>query len=141
MATTLVLKNAYLSIGGNNVSAYIKGVTLTGEYEEVDDTAMGDSVKHAVPGLANWSIEVECKQGFGSGELDAIIWPLVGSSSASAIIIKPNGGTTSASNPKWTGNGRIFSYSPIQGSVGEGAKTSFTIKPGDGNMLVRATSD
>ena len=141
MATPFVVKNQFLSIGGSNISAYIKGATLTGEYDEVEVTAMGDDVHNAIPGLANWSIEVECNQSHTAAELDAIIWPLVGAAAASAIIMKPNGGTTSANNPKWTGQGRIFAYSPISGSVGDGATVSFTIKPGNGSMIVRATAD
>lgn len=141
MATTLVLKDAYLSFGGNDLSSYVQSVTLTGEYDKVEDTAMGDDVHHNVKGLGNWSIEVECRQSFNAGELDSILWPLFNSTTAQAVIVKPNGSTTGVNNPKWTGNGQIFQYPPIQGAVGEGAKVSFTIEPADGNMLVRATSD
>lgn len=141
MATPFVVKNYYLSIGGSDISSYIKSATLRGEYDEVEVTAMGDATHHSIPGLANWEIEAECNQSHTSSELDSIIWPLLGASSASAIIMKPNGGTTGVSNPKWTANGRIYSYTPLGGSVGDGATTSFTIKPGDGSMIVRATSD
>ncbi len=141
MATPFVVKNYYLSIGGSDISTYIKSATLTGEYDEVEVTAMGDATHHGIPGLANWSIEVECNQSHTAAELDSIIWPLLGTANASAIICKPNGGTTGVSNPKWTANGRIFSYPPMGAAVGDGAKTSFTIKPGDGTMIVRATSD
>lgn len=141
MATPFVVKNYYLNIATSDISAYIKSATLTGEYDEVEVTAMGDATHHGIPGLANWSIEVECNQSHTAAELDAIIWPLIGSATASAIICKPNGATTGVNNPKWTGNGRIYSYSPLGGSVGDGATTSFTIKPGDGTMIVRATSD
>lgn len=138
---TYVYKDAYLSVGGSDISAYCTEVTLTGEYDEVEVTAMGDDVHHAVPGLANWTITVSVNQSWTAAELDAIVWPLVGASSASAIIVKPNGSTTGVNNPKWTGNGRIFSYSPMGGSVGDKAMSTFDIKPGDGTMLVRATSD
>lgn len=141
MATTLVLKNAYLSIGGSDISAYIQEVTLNEEYDEVEDKGMGDNAHHSVPGLGTWSIECKCRQSFNAGELDSIIHPLLGAENASAIVLKPKNEATSTSNPKWTGNGRIFGYPPIQGAVGDGATTSFTIKPGDGNMLTRATSD
>ena len=141
MATSFVYKDAYLSVGGSDISTYITSCTLTGEYEELDVTVMGDDTRNSVPGLGNWSIDVEVKQSWTSAELDAIIWPLLGSASASAIILKPNGSTTGVNNPRWYGNGRIFSYQPMTGSVGDLAKTTFTIKPGDGTMIVRATSD
>lgn len=141
MATTLVLKDAYLSFGGSDLSSYVKQVTLKGSYDKVDDTAMGDDVHHSVKGLGNWSIEVECKQSFSSGELDSILWPLFQSTTKQAVVVKPNGSATGTSNPKWTGYGQIFEYPPIQGAVGDGAAVSFTIEPADGDMLVRATSD
>jgi hypothetical protein len=141
MGTTFTYKNAYLSVGGSDISAYIQSCTLTGEYEELDVTTMGAATRNSAPGLGSWSIDVTCKQSWTAAELDAIIWPLVGAASASAIILKPNSSTTSVNNPKWTANGRIFSYQPMAGSVGDLAQTTFTIKPGDGTMIVRATSD
>jgi hypothetical protein len=141
MGTSFVYKSAYLSVGGSDISAYVTSCTLTGEYEELDATVMGAATRNAVPGLGNWSIDVEVKQSWTAAELDAIIWPLVGAAAASAIILKPNSATTGVNNPKWTANGRIFSYQPMTGAVGDLAKTSFTIKPGDGTMILRATSD
>lgn len=140
MATTLVLKNAYLSFGGSDLSTYVQSVTLTGEYDKVEDKGMGDEVHHNVKGLGNWTIEVECRQSFNAGELDSILWPLFQSESPQAVIVKPKNATVGADNPQWTGNGQIFTYPPIQGAVGDGAKTSFTIEPADGNMLARSTS-
>lgn len=141
MPTTLVLKNAYLSFGGSNISAYVQSVTVKGEYDKVEDKGMGDQVHHNVKGLGNWSIEVECRQSFNAGELDSILWPLFQSDQPQPVVVKPKNEAASTSNPKWTGNGQIFAYPPIQGAVGDGAKTSFTIEPADGTMLTRATSD
>jgi len=140
MATTLVLKDAFVSLGGTNISEYVQSVTLTGEYDKVEDKGMGDAVHHNVKGLGNWTIEVECRQSFDSSGLDSVLWPLLISESPVAVIVRPKSGAKSASNPEWTGNGMIFSYPPIQGSVGDGATTSFTIEAGDKNMLVRSTS-
>lgn len=140
-AAPIVLKNAYVSIGGTDISAEVASVTLKMEYEEVECTAMGDTARHGIPGMQVSSIEVECNQNYTDNLLDELLYGWVGSASAQAIVIKPNAGTTSASNPKWTGNGRIYGYQPIQGAVGDLAKVSFTIKPGDGSGFTRATSD
>jgi len=112
-------------------------VTINVEYDEVDVTAMGNAVKNSIPGLGSWQIELELNQDYGTSGLDSIIWPLVGADSATAIEVRPN---RASSFPKWSGNGRIFAYNPIEGSVGDGASAKITIKPGDGNMLTRATS-
>lgn len=140
MATTFVYKDPYLSFSAD-ISAYVQSCTVTGEYEELDVTVAGDDVKNSYPGLQNWSIDVTCKQSWTAAELDAILWPLLGSATASAVVVKPNGSTTGVNNPKWSGNGRIFSYTPMSGAIGSLAQTTFTIKPGDGTALQRATSD
>jgi hypothetical protein len=141
MATQYVYKDAYLNLASNDLSTYVKSLTLNYSYDEVSTDAMGDTVHHGLPGLGDFSIEVEFNQSWANTELDSILWPLVGASSASAVIVKPNGDTTSTSNPKWTGNVRIYDYPPMGGTVGDGAMASITLRPGDGSGLTRATSD
>lgn len=140
MATPFVYKNAYLSVGGNDLSTYLKSVSFTYEYEEVDSTAMGDTARDAMPGMINWSMDVTVNQSITNSEVDDLVWAMVGQGSQ-AIIFKANGSSTSANNPKWTGNGQIFSYNAFGGSVGDGAEASFTIKPAGGSGLTRAESD
>jgi len=141
MATQYVYKDAYVNIASNDLSTYVKSATLTYEYDEVETTAMGDDVHHGIPGLANFTVDIEFNQSWANTELDSILWPLVGASSASALILKPNGDTTSTSNPKWTGNVRIYTYPPMGGTVGDGAMAAIQLRPGDGSGLTRATSD
>lgn len=141
MATPHVLKNAYLSVGGSVISADVVSVTLNVEYEEQETTAMGDTARHGIPGMQVSSIDVECNMDYTDNLLNELLDGWVGNAAVQAIIIKPNGATTGVTNPKWTGNGRIYSYQPIQGSVGDVAKVSFTIKPGDGSGFTRAVAD
>lgn len=141
MATPIVLKNAYLSVGGTDITGYVRSVTVNVEYEEAECTVMANAAKWSIPGMQNWSIDVECNQDYTDNLLNELLDGWVGNASAQAIIAKPNGGTTGAANPKWTSNGRIFAHQPIQGAVGDLATVSFTIKPGDGTALVRAVSD
>ena len=138
---TYVYKNAYLNLATSDISAYIKSCTLNVEYDEVEVTGMGDANHNGMPGLGNWSIDVEVNQSWTNAELDAIVWPLLGAAAASAVILKPNSSTTGVNNPKWTANGRVYNYVPMGGTVGDGAVATFTIKPGDGTMILRATAD
>ncbi len=141
MAAPTVLKDAYLSIGGTDWSDWVTQITLNHEYEEQESTAMGDSARHGIPGMQVSSIEVEMNMDYTDNMIDEMLYGLVGAAAASAIIVKPTSGATGVANPKWTGNGRVYSYQPIQGAVGDLAKVSFTIKAGDGNGFARATSD
>lgn len=141
MATPIVLTNAYLSVGGTDISGYVTKITLKKTWDEHEVTVMGASAHNSIPGLYDWSIDVECNQDYTDNLLAELLAGWVGNSSAQAIIVKPNGGTTGVANPKWTGNGRIFEDTPIDGAVGDLAKVSFTIKPGDGAGLIRAVAD
>lgn len=141
MATPIVLKNCYLNVDSNDLSTYVRSVTVNVEYDEQEATRMGNAAHWSTPGLQNWSIEVECNQDYTDNLLNEILDGLVGKAAVLTVVVKPNGDTTSAANPKWTSNGRIFSHNPINGSVGDLATVSFTIKPGDGTALVRAVAD
>ena len=141
MATPFVYKDAYLSIATNDLSAYLVSCETNIGYDEVDVKAMGDDCKHGIPGLQDWTITATFNQSFTAAELDSIISPLVGAAVASAIIFKPNGANTGTSNPKWTGNCRIYEYPVISGEVGSRGEATVTIRPGDGIGLVRGTSD
>ncbi|MDD2756228.1 MAG: hypothetical protein PHS80_11960 [Methanothrix sp.] len=141
MATPHVLKNAYLRVGGSDITSYLRSVKATIGYDERECTVMGNAAHWSIPGLEDWSIEVECNQDYTDNLLNELLDTWTGADAAVAIILKPNGATTSAANPKYTSNGRIFVDTPISGAVGDLATVSFTIKPGDGTALVRAVAD
>jgi len=135
MATT-VLDNAFFSIDGNDVSDHVVGLSLTYEAESLDETAMGDNTRIMKGGLKNWSFEAEMHSDFAASGEDSILFPLVGT--VVAIIIRPDAGSVSTSNPNLTGNALITSYPPLGNSVGELATTTVSgVSAGD---LSRATS-
>ena len=60
---SMVLYDAFLSVGGTDLSEHVRSVTIDAGTTMQDDTAMGDTFQSNAPGLATWSISVE----FGSG--------------------------------------------------------------------------
>lgn len=110
-----VFKDGYLSVNGTDLSAYVRSMELPITAEMLDDTTMGDDARVNEAGLIQWSVPFELQQVFAS--VDAVLHPLVGAA-AFAVIIKPNGATTSSSNPAFTGNAVIESYQPFGGQVG-----------------------
>ncbi len=135
----MVLKAAYLNLNSVDLSDHVESITINYEGKEVDATTMGDAAEWALPGLKNWSIDIDWAQDYAAGKVDATIWPLVGGATF-AVEARPSTAVVSATNPKWTGTGRIFKYNPIAGSVGQLAKAKTTVAPGDGTDLVRATA-
>jgi hypothetical protein len=135
----IVLTNAYISIGGTALSDHANSVTLTYEKDSIEVTAFGDTGHKFTGGLENNSAEIALHQDFAvspSNSVEAVIFPLVGTTTT--VIIKPNGGTTSATNPAYTlSNAYLASHTPVAGGVGELATTTLSFT---GGTLAKATS-
>lgn len=94
----IVLTNAYISVGGVDLSDLVASVTLNSTFDVVETTAFASTaVKTRVAGLADNSITLEFHQDFATGEVEQTIYPLLGT--AASVIVKPNGSTTGAQNP------------------------------------------
>ena len=122
-----LVRNVFVSIGGTDVSAYVKDATLPFSADSLEDTAMGDTTHSHNAGLFNWSVTLQAFNSFVAAELNAILWPLVGTKVA--VVIRPDSAAKSTSNPEWTGTALLDGYSPIAGSVGTLAMTPVTLKP------------
>ena len=121
----IVLTNAFISVGGVDLSDLVASVTLNSTFDVVETTAFGTpAAKTRVAGLADNSVTLEFHQDFATGEVEQTIYPLLGT--AAAVIVKPNGATTSAFNPSYTCSAIISEWTAINGSVGELATASVT---------------
>ena len=121
----LVLTNAYISVGGVDLSDLVASVTLNSTFDVVETTAFSSTAaKTRVAGLADNSISLEFHQDYATNEVEQTIYPLLGT--AAAVIVKPNGGTTSALNPSYTCSAIISEWTPLNGAVGELATASVT---------------
>lgn len=132
----LIFENAFLSIGGVDLSDHIRQLTLNYQAELQDITAMGDNSRERLGGLKDWSLEAEFNQDFAAAKVDATLFALVGTSVA--IVIRPDTGVVAATNPEYTGNAILESYPPLSGAVGDAATAAAGFQ-GNGD-LARATS-
>jgi len=121
----IVLTNAFISVGGVDLSDLVASVTLSETFDVVETTAFSSTVaKTRLAGLEDNSITLEFHQDYATGEVEQTIYPLLGT--AAAVIVKPNGSSTSAFNPSYTCSAIISEWTPINGSVGELATASVT---------------
>jgi hypothetical protein len=121
----IVLTNAFISVGGVDLSDLVASVTLSETFDIVETTAFSSTAaKTRVAGLEDNSITLEFHQDFATSEVEQTIYPLLGT--ASTVIVKPNGSTTSAFNPSYTCSAIISEWTPLNGSVGELATASVT---------------
>jgi hypothetical protein len=119
----IVLTNAFISVGGVDLSDLVSSVSLSSSFDVVETTAFSSSAsKTRVAGLVDNSITLEFHQDYATGEVEQTIYPLLGT--VSAVIVKPNGASTSAFNPSYSCNAVISEWTPVNGAVGELASAS-----------------
>jgi hypothetical protein len=132
----IVLKDAFVSVGGVDVSTRTNSVTLNYEIDSVETTSFGDTGHKFIGGLQNVSCEVSLQQDYAASNVEATLYPLVGTTTT--VIVKPVNTTTSATNPAYTLTGTyLAAHTPVAGAVGELAMTSVTFT---GGVISKATS-
>ncbi len=131
----LVLKDASITINSVALSDHANSVTLNYEVDSVEVTAFGNSGHTFTGGLQNNSIDIELMQDFAAANVEATVYPLVGTTTT--IVIKPTSSAVSTSNPSYTITGAFLAaHTPVAGAVGELAMTSLSFT---GGTLVKAT--
>lgn len=133
---SLVLTDCFVSLGGTDVSTYVRSVTLPYSVELLDDTTMGDTTRVNKPGLKVWQADIEFQNDFTDNLIDEILFGLVGTSFT--MIVRPTSSAVSTSNPNYTGTGVMENYNPFGQSVGELVTSRVTIK--SAGALSRATA-
>ena len=115
---TQVFTDAYLSVGGTDLSDHVQSVTLEYSAELQDDTAMGDTARSRKGGLKDWTVSVTFFQDRAASEVDATLFSLVGTSVALVLQGDNNSGTATSTNPTYTGNAILAEYQPMGGDIG-----------------------
>ena len=120
----LVLTNPQITIAGVDLSSSISSVTLDTKYDIVETTAFGDTAKKRVAGLADNSISLEFFQDFAASNVEATIYPLLGT--ATTVVVKPVSTTTGSTNPSYTVSAVVSEWQPLKGGIGQLATASVT---------------
>jgi len=125
----LVLTNVEVTVAGVSLADRIASVTLGTTYDVLDTTAFaGGNVPAAarsrIAGLADNSLTLEFHQDFAAGEVEATIYPLLGT--VAAIEIQPVNAAISVDSPLYTFDALISEWTPLNGAVGELATASVT---------------
>lgn len=134
---TLVLTDASVTINSVDLSDHVRSVTINYEAEIQDDTNMADTSRNKLPGLKDWSLDIEFSQDYAAAKVDATLFSLVGAA-AFAIAIRPTSSAVGTTNPNFNGNALLASYKPVAGTVGSMA-TATTRFEGTGT-LTRSTA-
>lgn len=120
------------------LSTFNRGFTLPREFEELDDTAMGDVGRSRIAGLEDSNLSADWNQDFAASAVDATISAAL----ATVVTIKcrPTSAAIGSTNPEYVGTYLISRYSPFSAGVGELATTSTAWPLSDPTGIARNTS-
>jgi len=126
----------------NNISPFVRSVTLGIEADAPEDTAMGDDWRSYISGgLKNWAVSLEFVQSFSSAAHPggAKLWATLGSTAVSWRV-RPTTAAASSTNPEYRGGGLGLSMGPVDGSVGDAAQMAYEIQ-GIGTLTYGTSSN
>jgi hypothetical protein len=136
----LVLKDAVVTIDGTDLSDHISSATIEDSADEVEFTSFGADYREFGQGLKDATISLEAFQDFDASEVDATLYPLYASGGTFNVTVKATSAATSGSNPIYTLTSRLYSYSPIQGAVGDASTTTLSFRNAGTAGLTRGTA-
>ena len=113
-----------ITVGTTVISDDVASVTLDITSDEVETTAFGSTYRSRIGGLKDASVSLDFHQDFGAGSVDALLFPLLGSTVA--VKIAPTTGTVTATNPEYQFTALVTQYQPFAGAVGDLATLSVT---------------
>lgn len=120
----IVLTNAYVTVNAIVLSDHVTSVTLTTSGDVVETTSFGSTARTRIPGLLDNSVALEFQQDYAASNVEATIYPLI--NTLTTVVVKPNGATTSATNPSYTFSALVSEWTPLNGGIGELATASVT---------------
>jgi hypothetical protein len=113
----IVLTNPKILINSVDLTDRVAQVSLDMSFDEVETTAFGDSARTRVAGLGDHSFSASFHQDFADGEVEATIYPLLGTTTE--IKVKAVNSTTITTNPEYQFTVLVTEWAPISGSVGD----------------------
>lgn len=134
--SSFTLTDAFVSLGGTDLSTSIRQITFALPVAPQDNSAMGVDTVSRLNGLKDLTCEIEFNQDFDAASVDATLWPLW--ATEFAMILRPTSAVVGVNNPEYTAQVLMPSYTPIQGSVGEVAVASISLQ--GAGPVARATT-
>lgn len=125
----IAFKDVTVTINSVDLSDHANSATINFEIEQQDATVMGGN-RAFVGGIQNNSLEITLYQDFAAAEVEATVFPLVGTTTT--VVLKPTSAAVSATNPSYTLTGCFLaSHTPISaGDVGATSPISLSFTGG-----------
>jgi hypothetical protein len=136
-----VLRDAYVAINGTAISDHCSSVTVEDNADEIDFTAFSaNAYREFGQGLKDATITLTVFQDYAASSVYSIFQPLYANGGTFGIEVRPTSSAVSATNPKASMTGRLYSFNPIGGAVGDAATADIAIRNAGTAGLVMGTS-
>ena len=114
----LVLDNPTVTVGGTDLSPFATSVTITHNVMTTQVTTFGSTgpVSHSSTKSAGNTAVVNLVQDFAASASNATVFAALGQKVA--VVISPETGDASATNPHYTAMAEVHDYQPINGEAG-----------------------
>ncbi len=122
----IVMKSPTIEIDSNDLAAYIGGLTLNADIEEVDVTTFGAPARDFQAGIENPTLQLDLVHPEAMSSLDGVLWPLRGT--RVSFTIRHQSGAIGTDNPEYTGTILIAGSYALGGSIGAAMTSSVTFK-------------
>ena len=127
---TVYLSNPSVTIGSTEVTQNTSAASLEIGYDSLESTTFGDTGHRFVSGLQMVNVTLTMFQNYGTGEIEATLFDVVGDGTTT-LEISPASGAESPSNPVYTiSNAMLASFTPIVTTVGELSQVSVSFTGG-----------
>lgn len=123
----IVIKAAYLALGGTDYSAQCDSIELTVEADDVAVTNFGSGGwKESLQGIKNATLNFQLKQDADLSGFDAAVWAVLihATTNTLAFEVRQSSGSVSTANPKFTGSTLVI-QSGVSLKLGEAFGRSF----------------
>jgi hypothetical protein len=111
MPTSTYLSNPVVTVNSVDLSDQCTAATFTQRYDQLENTAFGDSSRKFTSGLGNHEVTLSLYMSYASSETYATLKDLVGTTTT--VIVKPASGVDSATNPGFTLTGTFLAELPV----------------------------
>ena len=118
MATSIYLSNPVVTVNSVDLSDQCTAATFTQRYDQLENTAFGDSARKYTSGLGNHEVTLSLYMSYASTETYATLKDLVGTQTT--IRVQPSAPPDSATNPGFILTGAFLAELPvINATMGE----------------------
>jgi len=102
-------------VGTTTITSFVSTVSLAREIDQVEITAMNDTVQNMIGGIERPTLNLELYNDFASASVNSLFEDALGSKLNIKLI--PVSGTVTATNPSYTMSCLISSWTPINGAI------------------------